>query len=96
MKKLSSLLFLLIYINYTCFSQEKADSQNQIFTIVEEQAEFPGGVAELGKFIQKNLQYPTIARDLAINDKCVVMFVVNETDVQPEAFPNRLYGVTVT
>lgn len=51
----------------------------EIFTIVEEQAEFPGGIAELGKFIQKNLQYPPMARDAGISGKCFLKFVVNES-----------------
>jgi len=54
-------------------------AQPEIFTIVEEQAEFPGGMAELVKFIQKNLQYPPMAREAGITGKCVLRFVVNET-----------------
>jgi periplasmic protein TonB len=50
----------------------------QIFTIVEEQAEFPGGISEMAKFIQKNLQYPAIAREAGISGKCFLKFVVNE------------------
>jgi protein TonB len=50
----------------------------EIFTIVEEQAEFPGGIAELGKYIQKNLQYPAMAREAGISGKCFLKFVVNE------------------
>ncbi len=51
----------------------------EIFTIVEEQAEFPGGTAEMVKFIQKNLQYPAMAREAGISGKCFLKFVVNET-----------------
>ncbi|MEI8135950.1 MAG: TonB family protein [Bacteroidota bacterium] len=51
----------------------------EIFTIVEEQAEFPGGIAELGKYIQKNLQYPSMAREAGISGKCFLKFVVNES-----------------
>jgi len=53
-------------------------AQPQIFTIVEEQAEFPGGIAEMAKFIQKNLQYPAMAREAGISGKCFLKFVVNE------------------
>jgi protein TonB len=51
----------------------------EIFTIVEEQAEFPGGVAEMAKYIQKTLQYPAMAREAGISGKCFLKFVVNET-----------------
>ena len=50
----------------------------EIFTIVEENAEFPGGLAEMAKFIQKNLQYPAMAREAGISGKCFLKFVVNE------------------
>ncbi len=50
----------------------------EIFTIVEENAEFPGGIAEMAKFIQKNLQYPAMAREAGISGKCFLKFVVNE------------------
>jgi protein TonB len=54
-------------------------AQPEIFTIVEEQAEFPGGIAAMSDFIRKNLQYPTMAREAGISGKCFLKFVVNET-----------------
>jgi protein TonB len=54
-------------------------AQPEIFTIVEEQAEFPGGIAEMQKFIQKNLQYPSMAREAGLSGRCFLKFVVNET-----------------
>ncbi|MEO6304974.1 MAG: energy transducer TonB [Bacteroidia bacterium] len=50
----------------------------EIFTIVEEQAEFPGGLGEMGKFIRDKLQYPAMAREAGISGKCFLKFVVNE------------------
>ncbi len=50
----------------------------EIFTIVEEQAEFPGGVAEMSKYIRDHLQYPAMAREAGISGKCFLKFVVNE------------------
>ncbi|WP_317899162.1 energy transducer TonB [Aurantibacillus circumpalustris] len=51
----------------------------EIFTIVEEQAEFPGGIAAMMKFMQQNTQYPNMAREAGISGKCFLKFVVNET-----------------
>lgn len=51
----------------------------EIFTIVEEQAEFPGGTAAMYKYIQQNIQYPAMAREAGISGKCFLKFVVNET-----------------
>lgn len=50
----------------------------EIFTIVEEQAEFPGGYAAMMKYIQQNVQYPAMAREAGISGKCFLKFVVNE------------------
>ena len=51
----------------------------EIFTIVEEQAEFPGGVAAMLKYMRDNTQYPAMAREAGISGKCFLKFVVNET-----------------
>ncbi|MDI1353967.1 MAG: TonB family protein [bacterium] len=51
----------------------------EIFTIVEEQAEFPGGTTAMMKYIQSNIQYPSMAREAGISGKCFLKFVVNET-----------------
>jgi protein TonB len=50
----------------------------EIFTIVEEQAEFPGGIAAMQKYLGSNIQYPAMAREAGISGKCFLKFVVNE------------------
>lgn len=55
--------------------EEKAP---EIFTVVEEMPEFPGGMAALGPFIQKNLQYPQMAKEAGLSGKCYLKFVVKE------------------
>lgn len=49
----------------------------EIFTVVEEMPEFPGGAMEMMKYIQKNIQYPAMAREAGISGKCFLKFVVN-------------------
>ena len=56
--------------------EEEVDEQ-QIFTIVEEQPEFPGGMAECYKWIGKNLVYPTISAENGVQGRVTVNFVVN-------------------
>ena len=51
----------------------------EIFTIVEEMPEFPGGAQAMYKYIQQNVQYPAMAREAGISGKCFMKFVVNET-----------------
>jgi len=51
-------------------------SDNQVFTAVEIQPEYPGGEAALGKFLQKNIRYPSIAKENNIQGKVYIQFVV--------------------
>ena len=56
--------------------EEKAP---EIFTVVEQMPEFPGGAGEMMKYIQKNVHYPEIEKEANISGKCFIKFVV-ETD----------------
>ncbi len=47
------------------------------YKFVEQFPEFPGGEAELIKFINKNIQYPSIARENGIAGQVVLAFVVS-------------------
>lgn len=55
--------------------EEKAP---EIFTVVQEMPEFPGGSVEMMKYVQKNIVYPPSAREAGISGKCFIKFVVNE------------------
>ena len=45
---------------------------------VEEVPEFPGGMSELMKFIQKNMRYPKIAIKKAIEGRVICQFTVTK------------------
>ncbi len=47
-----------------------------MFTVVEKMPEFPGGSAELMKFIQSNMKLPLAVKEKSINGKCWIKFVV--------------------
>lgn len=53
-------------------------AEPEVFIVVEEQPEFPGGTAAMMKFIQQNVQYPAMAREAGIQGKCHLKFVVDE------------------
>lgn len=48
----------------------------EIFTVVEENPLFPGGEAELYKFLSDNIRYPEEAKELGIQGRVFVNFVV--------------------
>ena len=56
---------------------EAAPREDQIFTVVEQNPEFPGGMAALGQFLSKNIRYPPAASRANISGRVFVSFVVN-------------------
>ncbi len=51
----------------------------QVFDVVEQMPQFPGGDAALFEFLSKNIKYPTIAEENGVQGRVIVTFVV-ETD----------------
>lgn len=58
--------------------EEEDPAENQIFTIVEQKPEFPGGEAALLSWIGKNIKYPVVAAENGIQGRVVCKFVVNK------------------
>ena len=52
--------------------------ENDIFEVVEQNPSFPGGEAELMKWLHKNLKYPPVAQENGIQGKVYIQFVVNK------------------
>ena len=50
--------------------------EQEIFTIVEEMPEFPGGMNKLAEYLAKNIKYPQMARESGIQGRVFVNFVV--------------------
>ena len=48
----------------------------EIFTVVESMPSFPGGMGELMKFLGKNINYPTLAKESGIQGRVFINFVV--------------------
>ena len=53
--------------------------EEQVFNAVEQMPQFPGGDAELMKYISSNIKYPTMAMENNIQGRVVVQFVVTKT-----------------
>ncbi|MEQ9049758.1 MAG: energy transducer TonB, partial [Marinoscillum sp.] len=50
----------------------------EVFTIVENQPEFPGGMAAFYKYVGDNMDYPSQARRMGIEGRVYVQFVVDK------------------
>ena len=55
----------------------KKEVTEEIFVVVEDMPEFPGGNAAMMKFLADNVRYPVIAKENGIQGRVIVNFVVN-------------------
>jgi protein TonB len=57
---------------------EEKEDENQIFTIVEEQAQPVGGMAAFYKYVGEKMKYPAQARRMQVEGRVFCEFVVNK------------------
>ena len=58
--------------------EEPGEDPNKIYTVVEQQAEFPGGMQAMMKFISQNMKYPSQARRMGTEGSVFVEFVIDQ------------------
>jgi protein TonB len=51
---------------------------NEIFTAVEKNPEFPGGLGKFGQYLSNNIKYPAVARENGVQGRVFVTFVVEK------------------
>lgn len=56
---------------------EAAPVEEKVFTVVEQNPEFPGGQSEMYKYLSKNMRYPSQASRANVSGKVFLTFVVN-------------------
>lgn len=54
------------------------EETEEIFVVVEEPTEFPGGNDALNKYLSKSIRYPEIAQENGIQGRVIVQFVVEK------------------
>lgn len=57
---------------------EPAPKEDEIFVAVEQNAEFPGGMAALMKWLNSNIRYPEAAQQNDVQGRVIVKFVVEK------------------
>ncbi len=57
--------------------EEEEPEEQEIFDVVENMPEFPGGQAALMSYLAKNIKYPTIAQENGTQGRVIIQFVVN-------------------
>ncbi len=78
MKKLLFLSAFLCTLSFGAFAQEEVKVEEEVFVVVEEQAEFPGGLDSMYAYIVKNLKYPEAAKEKGIEGRVFVQFVIEK------------------
>lgn len=64
---------------------QEPEVEDQVFEVVEKEAEYPGGPEAMLKYLSKNIEYPAIAQENGIQGRVYVEFVV-EKDGTPSNF----------
>ncbi len=59
-------------------TEEVEEAEEEVFLVVEEEPEFPGGLDALSKFIADNIKYPQLAKENNITGRVFVSFVVEK------------------
>ena len=67
------LVFMLVLIPVLSFGQH--ETQDSVYTTVDQMPEYPGGQGSLLKYITKNLRYPI--EDGNIQGKVIINFVID-------------------
>ena len=68
-----------VEVKYTAVEVEEEEvEEQQIFQVVEEMPEFPGGMGDCMKFLGKNIKYPQISQENGVQGRVIVQFVVNQ------------------
>lgn len=86
MKQITLLLFLAMTFSTTMAqTDDNADNTNQtqkdeegdVYSVVEEIAEYPGGLQALMQFLSENIHYPVEAEKQGITGRVLCSFIVN-------------------
>lgn len=58
--------------------EEPKPKVDEIFTAVEQQAQFPGGEGKMNQWLSKNIRYPEMAQQNGVQGRVIVKFVVEK------------------
>jgi len=73
-----SLVIGLYSFAYAQYEKPQEIEEKEVYQFVDEEPQFPGGIEEMAKFIQRNLVYPQVAIENNLEGKCYVKFVVDK------------------
>lgn len=66
----------VIYVDMKKYRFITLGDNEEVFMVCEQQPEFPGGAREMMKWLSSNIKYPKAARDINVQGKVYVTFIV--------------------
>ena len=96
MKKLI-MMSLMAMLGLTTVNAQKtvvAEKNQQVFDVVEQMPEYPGGIQARFEYLQQNVKYPEDAKNQKVEGRVIATFVVetdgtiNNVEVVKPAFPS--------
>lgn len=96
MKKLIMLSLMAIFGLTTVSAQKTvvAEKNQQVFDVVEQMPEYPGGIQALFEYLSQNVKYPSDAENQKVEGRVIATFIVetdgtiNNVEVVKPVFPS--------
>ncbi len=91
------MMSLMAMLGLTTVNAQKtvvAEKNQQVFDVVEQMPEYPGGIQALFEYLQQNVKYPEDAKNQKVEGRVIATFVVetdgtiNNVEVVKPAFPS--------
>lgn len=78
MKTTLFIALMFLVAGFSTQAQEQQKKQGDVYMIVDQMPEYPGGEAALKKLLVENIKYPDQAKKDGVQGKVYVSFVVDE------------------
>ena len=79
MPKLIVLVFMMSFaLNLNAQVDKPDNDADVVYTIVDKEASYPGGIEALNTFLARNIIYPTLAKQKNIQGKVIISFIIEK------------------
>lgn len=72
------LLMIVVFTSNVNAQEKKSDNSDVVYTVVDKEAEYPGGIEAMNRFLAQNIIYPTLAKQKNIQGKVLISFIIEK------------------
>ena len=73
------LLMVFVFTSNVNAQVDKSDKDSEkVYTVVDKEAEYPGGIEAMNRFLAQNIIYPTLAKQKNIHGKVLISFIIEK------------------